>query len=52
MILWGGIVLLVGKRIKQHLHTAAIDALHRTSRHRHDMAAEPNVGMTWAERMA
>ena len=26
MILCGGIVLLVGKRAKQHQHTAAIDA--------------------------
>lgn len=52
MILWRGIVLLVGERVKQHQHTAAIDALHRTSRRRHDMAAEPNAGTTWAERLA
>ena len=52
MILCGEIVILVGKRAKQHQHTAAIDALHRTSRRRHDMAAEPSVGMTWAERLA
>ena len=31
--------------------TAAIDALSRTCQRRHDMAAEPNVGMTWAERL-
>lgn len=52
MILSGEIVILVWKRAKQHQHTAAIDARHRTYLRRHDMAAEPNAGMTWAERMA
>ena len=32
--------------------TAAIDARHRTSLRWDDMAAEPNAGMTWAERLA
>ena len=33
-------MLLVGKRAKQHQHTAAIDARPRTCQRRHDMAAE------------
>ena len=40
--------LLPGKGDK----TAAIDALHRANQRWHDMAAEPNIGMAWAERLA